>query len=61
MDLFRQFQKTTCKDGSSNSKKVFGCPCCRKFSNLNIFKKWSRKYAKNKLRLNDRKNLNKDF
>jgi hypothetical protein len=55
MDDFRKEQKRVCCDGSKNKRGIYGCPCCRKFSSLGIFKKWSRKVAKRRLRQKDKK------
>lgn len=54
MDDFRKEQKKLCKNGAPNGKGKYGCPCCRKISDLNIFKKWSRKLAKRRLRQKDK-------
>ena len=59
MDIFRQEQKKLCKNGSKNKRGTYGCSCCRDISNLNIFKKFSRKLAKIRLRRKDEKmNIN---
>lgn len=58
-DEFRKFQKEDCHSGSPNKQGIYGCPCCRKLSNLNHFKKMSRKLAKGKLRNETRKFIEK--
>lgn len=54
MDDFRKEQKRECKNGSKNKRGKYGCSCCRKISTLNLFKKWSRKLAKRRLRQKDK-------
>lgn len=56
MDTFRQFQKETCHDGGSR-KNPYGCPCCRKHSDLSKHKKYSRRLARVRLNQNDKKDL----
>lgn len=50
MDDFRKLQKQECLDGTKNKKGIYGCRCCRKFSNLNTHKKYSRKLARVRLK-----------
>lgn len=56
MDSYRQIQKADCLDGSG--KRKYGCPCCRKISDLCKHKKVSRKLARRRLRQRDRIELN---
>jgi hypothetical protein len=49
-DEFRKHQKPLCRSGAPNRQGIYGCPCCRKVSNTNEFKKFARKTAKTKLR-----------
>ena len=49
-DEFRKLQKVHCGNGGKKKLK-YGCPCCRNFNvPLNLFKKISRKVAKEQLR-----------
>ncbi len=58
MDTFRELQKETCLDGSpSGGKRPYGCRCCRKISNLNAHKKYSRRLARVRLNQKDKKSL----
>jgi hypothetical protein len=50
MDDFRKEQKKCCGDGTKNKRGIYGCPCCRKIKTLGLFKQWSRKLAKRRLR-----------
>lgn len=54
MDAFREFQKAECLDGSPNKRDPYGCQCCRRFPNLNKFKKWSRRRARHLLKNMDK-------
>lgn len=56
MDDFRRQQKIQCLNGSpSGGRAKYGCPCCREISDLNTFKKVSRRLARAKLKNEDRK------
>ena len=56
MDEFRKLQKQECANGGK-IEQTYGCSCCRKIKNLSIFKKWSRKLAKTRLKQKDRTEL----
>jgi hypothetical protein len=54
MDDFRRIQKKDCLNGSRRGgRRPYGCYCCRRISNLNFFKKWSRRTARRRLRQTD--------
>jgi hypothetical protein len=57
MDAFRREQKKDCNDASPHQRGRYGCPCCRKLSKLNHFKKMSRKLAKRRLKMKDRQHF----
>lgn len=54
MDEMRRIQKGYCHDSAPHSKRTYGCPCCRMLSNLNHFKKLTRRLSRHILRERDR-------
>lgn len=61
MDEFRKEQKKQCNDGSSNKRGKYGCPCCRKYPNLNKHKKKTRVTARHRLSDKDRKTFQEEI
>ena len=55
MDDFRKLQKLECNDGSPKQAGVYGCHCCRRIANLNVFKKVFRRRTRRVLKQNDLK------
>jgi hypothetical protein len=54
-DDFRKFQKPFCASASPTKRGIYGCPCCRKLSNLRDFKRMCRKAAKGQFRTETRR------
>lgn len=50
MDDFRKLQKRECNDGSKKQAGKYGCACCRRIANLNVFKKVTRRRARHVLK-----------
>lgn len=60
-DLMRQIQRQDNRSGAPRKgpgkRSRYGCSCCRKFSCLNHQKKYSRRRAKVKLRVQTQKEI----